>query len=121
MIGLGALPVAPIAPPTTIPCYCWSSPGFKEAHAAAYAAVQKDVCKHDSACMQQDSIKNLINYRALERGAALCKEEFDPCCRPSGGLESCPGGRRSSSKLPQILALIGVGAVAWWMIRNRRR
>lgn len=112
----------PIAPPTTIPCYCWSSPGFKQAHAEAYQQVQRDDCNFKSDCMQQQSTKNLINYRALERGATLCDEKYDPCCGPSGGKESCPGGRTSKQKmrqaLPTLIGVVALGALAYYMMKR---
>ena len=117
-------PPPPVAPPTSIPCFCWSSPGFKEAHAAAYKQVQRDDCRYKSDCMQKQSTKNLINYRAMERGASLCREEYDPCCRPSRGEESCPGGRTGAQKfrkaLPTMIGVVAVVGIAYVALKRRK-
>lgn len=114
----------PVAQPTTIPCWCWASPGFKDAHAAAYKEVQK-LCNYDSVCMNSEATKNLINYRAMANGGALCKREFDPCC--GAGKEPCPGGKpppegkaAEYGKYVVPVALAAVGYL-WWKKRQNRR
>lgn len=119
---LGEYPLPVVAPPTTIPCFCWSSPGFKEAHAEAYKHVQRDMCNYDSECMRSAEAKNLINYRALELGGQLCREKYDPCCRPSEGEESCPGGRKEKPSQGYVkYAALAAGALVLYLALKRRR
>lgn len=116
----------PVAPPTTIPCYCWNSPGFKAAHAEAYAEVQKQ-CNYQSECMQRAETVNLINYRALEKGIHLCDEKYNPCCHPSGGEKSCPsdGTKPLPTNSPgrNLTTVVGVAALglAGWAVWQRRK
>jgi hypothetical protein len=118
---LGEYPLPVVAPPTTIPCFCWSSPGFKEEHSEAYKHVQRDMCNYDSECMRSAEAKNLINYRALERGGHLCREKYDPCCRPSQGEESCPGGKDEPSQGYVKYAALAAGALVIYLALKRRR
>lgn len=109
-------PALPNAPLTTIPCFCWSSPGFKEAHARAYAQVQKE-CNYQSACMQKASTINLINYRALEQGASLCNEKYNPCCAATAGQKSCPNSGGATAPAPAnpnrtVTTVVGLSALA---------
>jgi len=64
-------------PQTTIPWYCWESPGFKDQHKLAYATTQKTARK-EGVSMDSPEAKNAVNALAMQAGAHLCKKPAEP-------------------------------------------
>lgn len=64
-------------PATTIPWYCWESPGFKEQHKLAYATAQKIALK-ENVSMDSPEAKNAVNALAMQAAAHLCKKPTEP-------------------------------------------